>query len=225
MADEDKIKSLINIINNPFASDDEYEAASKNLRHLLLLQKAEVEAFSLKLKEIVVSIKKLNVSFEDFIEFKTDEGETAFDVAQIKAYASKKRWIQENTVPVEAKDEVTEEEKTPLIVGTFKLADYDFVMPKKTGTDTPFSTATELKWDFNRQYAGTGWELKLISAIVSKGLEDIQKHLTPEFKEWLEVCEVPTRGPYSNSKIYKNKRKFYKKFGFDENMKPLKLDK
>ena len=216
---------LLAIINDPNTADDVYEKASKEHRRRLLVKKQEAEALEQRISEVVKAVRGLNISFEKFVESKTAEGETAFDLAQIKAYASKKRWIQEIAVTTESKEEAVEEEKAPIIVGTFKLADYDFVMPKKTGTEIPFSTATEFQWDFNRQYAGTGWELKFINAIVSKGLEDIQKHLTPEFKEWLEVCEVPTRGPYSNSKIYKNKRKFYKKFGFDENMKPLKLDK
>lgn len=216
---------LLTIINDPNTADDVYEKASKEHRRRLLEKKQEAEALEQRISEVVKAVRNLNISFEKFVESKTAEGDSAFDVAQIKAYASKKRWIQDIPMTAESKEETGGEEKTPIIVGTFKLADYGFVMPKKTGTDIPFSTATEFKWDFNRQYAGTGWELKFIGAIVAKGLDDIQQHLTPEFKEWLETAEVPTRGPFANTKIYKNKRKFYKRFGFDENMNPIKLDK
>ena len=216
---------LLTIINDPNTEDEVYEKASKEHRRRLLKKKQEAEALEQRISEVVKAVRRLNISFEKFVEAKTTEDETAFDVAQIKAYASKKRWLQAVAVTAESRIETGEEEKIPLIVGTFKLADYDFVMPKKTGTDTPFSTATEFIWDFNRQYAGTGWELKFIGAIVSKGIEDIQKHLTPEFKKWLEVFEVPNRGPYSGTQIFKNKRKFYKKFGLDENMNTVKIDK
>ena len=126
---------LLAIINDPNTADDVYEKASKEHRRRLLEKKQEAEALEQRISEVVKAVRGLNISFEKFVESKTAEGETAFDLAQIKAYASKKRWIQEIAVTAESKEEAVEEEKTPIIVGTFKLADYDFVMPKKTGTD------------------------------------------------------------------------------------------
>lgn len=213
---------LLAIINDPNTADEVYEKASREHRRRLLVIKQENEALEQRIKEAVKLVCELDISFERFIESKSADGKTAFEGSQIKDYAVKKGWTQQTVVEAEESVQRGEDDKKPLIVGTFKLADYDFEMPKKTGTNIPFSNAKEFKWDFNRQYAGTSWELKFISAIVDKGIDDIQKHLTPEFKEWLEIFEVPTRGPHTGKPIYKNKRKFYKRFGLDENMSPIK---
>jgi len=95
---------LLAIINDPNTADDVYEKASKEHRRRLLVKKQEAEALEQRISEVVKAVRGLNISFEKFVESKTGEGETAFDVAQIKAYASKKRWIQEISITAESKD-------------------------------------------------------------------------------------------------------------------------
>lgn len=214
---------LLKIINDPNTPDELYEQASREHRRRLLAQKQQEEAQAERIREAIAQVRGLKVSFEKFVETKLADGKTAFEEAEIKDFAIKKGWIKSATAQHERTTEPEEEEevKQPIIVGKFKLADYGFQMPTKKNTNIPLSTATEFEWDFNRQYAGTGWELKFISVLVEKGLADLEQHMTPEFKEWLEVSTTPTKGPYSGKKIFKNKRKFYKRFGLDENKQPI----
>ncbi len=213
---------LLKIINDPNTPDALYEQASREHRRRLLAKKHQEEAQEERIREAVAQVHGLKVSFEKFVETRSAEGNSAFEESQIKAYSIKKGWSKIATVKPETTAEPEEEEKQPIIVGKFKLADYGFKMPTRKKTNTPFSTATEFEWNFNRQYAGTSWELKFINILVEKGLDDLEKHLTKEFKDWLEVCTVPTKGPFSGKSIYKNKRKFYKRFGLDENKHPIK---
>lgn len=212
---------LLKIINDPNTPDELYEQASREHRRRLLAQKQQEEAQAERIREAVAQVHGLKVSFEKFVETKSADGKTPFDEAEIKAYAIKKGWGKSAIAQQEAPAVTEEEVKQPVIVGKFKLADYGFKMPTKKNTTTPLSTATEFEWDFNRQYAGTGWELKFINVLVERGLADLEQHMTKEFKEWLEVCTIPTKGPFTGKQIFKNKRKFYKRFGLDENKQPI----
>lgn len=211
-------EELIAILNNPETDDATYEMATKEHRARILTEKQNQQKLQESLKTTVKAVRSLGISFENFITSEDHEGQTAFSLDEVKAYAAKQNWIK--TV-IKEQEAAAKPRKEAVIVGTFKLADYGFSMPKKAGTDDPISNATELKWDFNQKFAGTSWELKFIRAITEKGLDDIEQHLTGEFKKWLETSETPAKGIKANTAIFYNKRKFYKKFGLDENKNPL----
>lgn len=109
------------------------------------------------------------------------------------------------------KAEKAEADKTPLIVGTFKLADFGFDMPK-SAKGTAMSDATELKWDLNHRYGGRTWEQAFISFLLKSDVAKVEANFTPEFKTWLNETVTNDRGRYAKKPVFNNKSEFYSKF-------------
>ena len=112
------------------------------------------------------------------------------------------------------KAEKAASDKTPLIVGTFKLADFGFDMPKNAKGDL-MSTESEFTWDLNHRYGGRGWEQAFISAMLKEDVAKAEANFTPEFKAWLDETVTNDRGRYAKKPVFNNKSDFYSKFGVE----------
>ena len=211
---------LLKVLTSPETDEATYAAAVAENRRRLLAEKQKKEEEACKTREVVSALRSLGLSFEHFMMCTDNDGQPAFSSKEVKHYAQSQGWLKEASTSTEAN--VESSEKPMVNVGTFKLSDYGFVMPFKGKTEKPVAADTEFVWNINQFYPATTWQYKFIKTITAKGLDDIQKHLTPEFKAWLEECIVPNKGPMANKAIYKNKRKFMIYFGLDENGQPLK---
>lgn len=213
-------EELLKILTNPDTDESTYTAAAAENRRRLLEEKQKKEEFVGKIRDVVNSVKSLGISFDEFMKATDSNGQPAFTSKDVKQYAQNQGWMKDRETNAATTDDDTD--KPEVIVGTFKLSDYGFTMPMKGKSSTPIAADTELKWDINKFYPATTWQYKFIKSITAKGLEDLQKHLTPEFKSWLEEHTIPNKGPMANKAIFKNKRKFMAYFGLDENGEPLK---
>jgi hypothetical protein len=106
-----------------------------------------------------------------------------------------------------------------LVVGTFKLSDYGFIVEKQTDGTVP----TEYEWDFNNNPRGVSWKQRFVQAIISKGIDDCMTKITPEFKAWLEISRKDARS--EGKLIFENKAAFYKAFGLKGDGTPSKSNK
>lgn len=219
-------EELLKILTSPDTDEETYQKAAAENRRRLLAEKQQQEALNNKIRDVVAAVRGLNISFADFMKSVDQDGQPPFNNKEVKQFALNQGWLKDSeatTTPSE------KPEKPVVVVGTFKLSDYGFVMPTKTASGKPFSTDTEFVWDINTFYPPRTWQFKFLQVLKDKGIEDIQKHLTPEFKAWLEEVTIPTKGPQATKHLYYNKRKFYDFFGLNEDMSPKskssKLDK
>lgn len=210
-------EELLKILTNPDTDEETYQKATAENRRRLLAEKQKREALSGKIRDVVAAVRELNISFADFIKSTDQDGNHPFSTKDVKQFALSQGWLKDNESTAESADKP---KKPEVIVGTFKLADYGFVMPTKAQSTEPFSSDTEFVWDINTFYPPTTWQYKFIQVLKDKGLQAVDKDITPEFKAWLEEATIPAKGPHANTPIYYNKRKFYAFFGLNEDLTP-----
>lgn len=213
-------EELLKILTSPDTDDETYQNAAAENRRRLLAEKQKQEALNTKIRDVVAAVRGLNISFDDFMKSVDQDGQPPFSNKEVKQFAHNQGWLKDSDAREPSSEKPEKSEKPVVIVGTFKLSDYSFEMPTKTVSGKPFSTDTEFIWDINTFYPPRTWQFKFLQVLKNKGLDDIQKHLTPEFKAWLEEVSIPTKGPQANKPIYYNKRKFYDFFGLNEDMSP-----
>lgn len=214
-------EELIKILTSPDTDEETYQKAAAENRRRLLAEKQQQEALNTKIRDVVAAVRGLNISFSDFMKSVDQDGHPPFSTKEIKQFALNQGWLKDSDAKEPSGEKSEKADKPVVIVGTFKLSDYGFVMPTKSQSGEPFSTDTEFVWDINSFYPPRTWQYKFIQVLKEKGFDDIQKHLTPEFKAWLEEATIPAKGPQANKPIYYNKRKFYAVFGMNEDMTPI----
>lgn len=214
-------EELLKILTSPETDEETYQRAAAENRRRLLAEKQQQEALNNQIRDVVAAVRALNISFDNFMKSVDEDGQPPFSSKEIKQFALNQGWLKVSDAKEPLGEKPEKADKPVVIVGTFKLSDYGFVMPTKSQSGEPFSTDTEFVWDINSFYPPRTWQYKFIQVLKEKGFDDIQKHLSPEFKAWLEEATIPAKGPQANKPIYYNKRKFYAVFGMNEDMTPI----
>lgn len=129
------------------------------------------------------------------------------DVAQTMGLAANKTGEREGT---QGTDKRKNKKNEGVKVGTFKLADYDYEIPKKDVDKG--ATETELTWVLNEGFKGQSWKNEFLKIVRDTGPDKVLEKADAEFKKWVFDSRKGERG--ANKKIvYPNALKFMQSFG------------
>lgn len=211
-----RITEIVQQMGDENTAPEDIAALASELANLRSEDKKAKEALSGEVHNIVqqlISLRRDHGITFAALQNEMVDGEIPFPKADVLDYCQRQGWMPSVAPRAgKAKADKGDDEKQPLIVGKFKLADFGFTMPKRVNGQ-PASNDTELEWDYNKRYGGRAWQTALINAIKAAGIEKAGEHFSEDFKKWLNNAKKATQGRYAGKDFYENKKNFYAEFG------------